>query len=351
MKTSSNKIQIKKFTVVLLHLLVWIVILGLPLFLTYSSSEEIPKELIVYYLVSSAFYPVIFYTFYSFILPLALNKREIKISTFIIIILSGVGIMAIRHGSVLLVDKISHLNFRQHGIYSFKQIASEAINSGFIILLATAARISLYWYKDQHEKTELALHEHRLELELLKSQINPHFFFNTLNNIYSLVYKKSDDAPAAVMKLSEIMRYLIYESKSEMVPLEREVEQLENFLELERLRVTNPNFIEFTRKGTFSKHKIPPMLLLSFAENAFKHGKRKVNNPGIRISVKVENGQINYSVINYIITEPHNNHKGEGIGMANTRRRLELLYPKCHKLITRTEDEMYEVILTLECSK
>ena len=151
------------------------------------------------------------------------------------------------------------------------------------------------------------------------------------------------------MKLSEIMRYMIYESKAEMVPLEKEVEQLNNYIELERLRIKDDDFIHFETKGNFESHIVPPMLFLSFAENAFKHCKRKVLNPGIRIVIAAEDGLIKYSVTNYILKEPHNNHQGDGIGMENTRRRLELLYPKCHKLDIRSDRDKYNVRLTLHC--
>jgi len=340
----------KKFVVVLVHILLWLLVLALPLFLTFSSGNEIPTELIVYFAISSAFYPLIFYIFFLGVIPQTLHKKRINFLSILLIIGIAAGLMVLRHGTIRLVDNLTDLDFRQHGLYSLKQLISEVINTGFIVLLSTAARISVYWYSEKREKTELALEEHKLELELLKAQINPHFFFNTLNNIYSLVYKKSDDAPAAVMKLSEIMRYLIYESKSEMVPLEKEVEQLENYIELERLRVRDHDFIEFEARGSFALHVIPPMVLISFAENAFKHGKRKVQNPGIKISIIAEDGLIKYTVTNYILNEPHNNHKGEGIGMQNTRRRLELLYPKCHKLDIRNDHERFTVKLVLSCS-
>ena len=151
------------------------------------------------------------------------------------------------------------------------------------------------------------------------------------------------------MKLSEIMRYMIYESKSEVVPLVKEVEQLTHYIELERLRTSNPGFIEFETEGNFSQHVIPPMLLLMFAENAFKHGKRKVKDPGIRINIKATDEFIFYQVANYLLKEPHNNHIGEGIGMQNTRRRLELLYPACHTLSITSDEEKYAVNLILDC--
>lgn len=339
----------KKFAAIITHILVWLLVLGLPVFFTLSSSKEIPREIIVYFGLSIAFYPIIFYIFFVGVIPATLNKKPITITSFLIIIAFAIGLMLLRHGTIRLVDHLTDLDFAQHDLYNIKQVISEAINTGLVVFLATAAKISMYWYREKREKTELALEEHKLELELLKAQINPHFFFNTLNNIYSLVYKKSDDAPAAVMKLSEIMRYLIYESKSEMVPLEKEVEQLENYIELERLRVKDAGFIEYETRGSFSAHVVPPMILISFAENAFKHGKRKVPNPGIKISIVAEEGLIKYSVTNHILSEPHNNHRGEGIGMQNTRRRLELLYPRCHKLEIKSDHERYTVKLVLSC--
>lgn len=340
----------KKLAAILLHLVIWSIVLVLPLFFSFSSNNEIPREISVYYAITAIFHPVIFYIFYFGIIPLTIHKRQINIYTLLIFIAFSVGLMLLRHRTVKLIDHLSNLDFGKHELYSARQIISESINTIFIVFLATAFKISLYWYREQREKTELALQEHKMELELLKAQINPHFFFNTLNNIYSLVYKKSDDAPAAVMKLSEIMRYLIYESKSEMVPLEKEVEQLENYIELERLRAKDPAFIDYETRGSFSAHVIPPMLLISFAENAFKHGKRKVANPGIHISVIAEEGLVKYTVTNFILNEPHNNHQGEGIGMQNTRRRLQLLYPRCHRLEIKKEHEKFTVRLTLGCT-
>ncbi len=340
----------KKLSVVSIHVLFWIVIIILPLFITMSGTRDIPPDVIVFYTIVTFFHPVVFYTFFLFIIPRTLYRKQVTIYTVVIFLIVTLLFLFIRSGSLYLLDHYTSLEFTKHNLLGIKQVVSDTVNTIFIIMIAILVRIAMYWYSDKRDKTELALAEHRLELELLKAQINPHFFFNTLNNIYSLVYKKSDDAPAAMMKLSEIMRYMIYDSKSELVPLEKEVEQLENYIELERLRTKDPGFIEFTTKGNFSAHVIAPMLLISFAENAFKHGKRKVANPGIRISISAEDGLIKYEVINYILPEPHNNHLGEGIGMQNTRRRLELIYPGCHKLEVKTDHEKYVVRLTLRCS-
>ena len=339
----------RKYAIVSIHLMFWMVVLIAPLFITLSSSEDVPFEIIIFNIIESLLSPIVFYSFFLFIIPRTIKTKGNTFEKILIYSIAGLLLFGLRISIVYGIDRIAGLGFGDHSLYGIKFFTSLALNTMIMIGFSLLIRIALYWSEDQHKRTELKLEEHRLELELLKAEINPHFFFNTLNNIYSLVYKKSNDAPAAVMKLSEIMRYMIYDSKAEMVPLEKEVEQLNNYIELERLRIKDDDFIHFETKGNFESHTVPPMLFLSFAENAFKHGKRKVLNPGIRIVIAAEDGLIKYSVTNYILKEPHNNHLGDGIGMENTRRRLELLYPKCHKLDIRSDRDKYNVRLTLHC--
>ncbi len=213
--------------------------------------------------------------------------------------------------------------------------------------IALLIRISINWFRDQKTKAELLLQQQTQELALLKAQVNPHFFFNTLNNIYSLVYRKSDDAPAALLKLSEIMRYMLYDSKTDTVPLPKELEHLENYLELEKLRLRDPNFISYQLDGDSSGMMIPPMLLLSFVENAFKHGKKRVKNPGITIDLKIEHDRLKFMVANYTLEEEANANKSGGIGLNNITRRLELLYPGSHTLHILKESDQYVVNLEL----
>ena len=178
--------------------------------------------------------------------------------------------------------------------------------------------------------------------------MNPHFFFNTLNNIYSLVYKKSDEAPAALMKMSEIMRYMLYDSKAEKVPLEKELEYLDDYIELQKLRFTDPGFIDYSVKGETGNHHIPPMMLLSFVENAFKHGKKRVSNPGIVIRIEASEKLLNFIVSNYIVENPAiETHGRTGIGLKNIRRRLELLYPASHDLTIVSSEGRFTVNLKI----
>jgi LytS/YehU family sensor histidine kinase len=186
------------------------------------------------------------------------------------------------------------------------------------------------------------------QLKMLHYQINPHFLFNTLNNIYSLVYKKSEDAPEAVMKMSSIMRYMLYDATTDKVLLEKEIEYLKSFIELEKLRIRHKDFAELDISGNVEGRTIAPMLLIPFVENAFKHGVKSMGSPGIWVTLQVDPDRICFEVVNYL---RKNNltakDQGKGIGLTNVRRRLNLLYPGKHDLEISIDDEKYRVKLIL----
>ena len=215
-------------------------------------------------------------------------------------------------------------------------------------IYALLIQLAIGWFETQKLKTELMLEKQSGELALLRSQINPHFLFNTLNNIYSLVYKKSDDAPEAVMKMSSIMRYMLYDATTDNVLLEKEIEYLKSFIELEKLRIRHKDFVEINISGNVEGRTIAPMLLIPFVENAFKHGSRNVTQPGIRINLELSGQQIQFNVSNFIRKNPAaTKDQVGGVGLNNIRRRLNLLYPGKHRLEIRTVNEMYIVQLTL----
>ncbi len=209
-------------------------------------------------------------------------------------------------------------------------------------------QLAIGWFDMQKLRTELMLQKQSGELALLRSQINPHFLFNTLNNIYSLVYKKSEDAPEAVMKMSSIMRYMLYDATTDQVMLEKEIEYLKSFIELEKLRIRHKDFVELSITGNIEGHTIAPMLLIPFVENAFKHGSRSAANPGIRISLSAAPKEIRFDVSNYLRKNATAiKDQVGGIGLNNIRRRLKLLYPGKHQLEIITDDTMFTIHLTL----
>jgi two-component system LytT family sensor kinase len=215
-------------------------------------------------------------------------------------------------------------------------------------IYALFMQLAIGWFETQKLKSALLVEKQSSELALLRSQINPHFLFNTLNNIYSLVYKKSDDAPEAVMKMSAIMRYMFYDATTDIVMLEKEIEYLKSFIELEKLRLRHKDFVELNISGNVEGRTIAPMLLIPFVENAFKHGSKNVTSPGIRINLSVMPQEIIFNVSNHI--RKSNSAPKDllgGIGLNNIRRRLNLLYPGKHKLEISSSEDLFNVQLIL----
>jgi len=185
------------------------------------------------------------------------------------------------------------------------------------------------------------------ELKFLRTQIQPHFFFNTLNNIYSLTLKKSDQAPEIILKLSDLMSYMLYVSTAPLVPLKKEIDYLHNYLDVEQLRFGNRLTISFNIEGDTTGIQIPPMILILFLENSFKHGvKNNISNILLTICLKVQEDYLLFHVENPI-SEEEKDPNAKGIGLSNVRRRLDLLYGHRHSLDIRETDGRFIVTLKM----
>lgn len=212
------------------------------------------------------------------------------------------------------------------------------------LILTTLIKLSKSWYTlQQVEKEKLSL-----ELNSLKTQVNPHFLFNSLNSIYSQALAKSDQTPETVLELSNLLRYMLYEVEEDKVPLAKEVEMLENYIELQKLRLEKNSTVGFAVQGSLDGVVIAPLLLFPLVENAFKHGgKDEAEQAFIDVQLKVDAG-ISFSIRNKL-GQIDDIEKGKygGIGLENVKRRLELIYPNAHKLdIQKTETE-FQVNLSL----
>jgi len=195
-------------------------------------------------------------------------------------------------------------------------------------------------------ETELKLKE--AELKLLRAQIHPHFLFNTLNNLYGLALEKSELAPDLVLRLSDLLDYMLYRCNQPKVSLKNELKYIRNYIEIEQIRYGKKLKLEISVNGDADSLEIAPMLLLPFVENAFKHGKKRVTNPGIIIKVDATVRLLNFVVSNYIIeTETTDKIEHSGIGLKNIRRRLELLFPGSHDLTITARDGRYNVNLII----
>jgi len=202
------------------------------------------------------------------------------------------------------------------------------------------------WYANKNLQQELKKERSAAELAFLRSQLNPHFLFNTLNDIYSLTYQKSEQAPEALLKLSELLRYMLREGNEDFVPLGQEIQYLESLGKLQKISSKGTAFINFKAEGAINEQKVASLLFVSFVENAFKHGVLTDSINPVNISLLAEAGKVHFSITNKI-SDSHKDNTG-GIGLGNVRRRLQLLYPGKHQLDILKEDDFYKVNLSLK---
>jgi LytS/YehU family sensor histidine kinase len=219
-----------------------------------------------------------------------------------------------------------------------------------IFIISTGIKMTIEWFKNDLQKRELENDKLSAELSMLKAQINPHFFFNVLNNICSLARSKSEETETYIIKLSQLMRYNIYEQKEDKVLLKKEVQFIEDYIDIQKMRLINTVEVVFNKTGNLNHYHIEPMLLFPFIENAFKHGISYEVNSKITINLSVGQDSLVFSVFNTIHKSidsiPH--EKDKGIGLQNVLKRLSLLYADKHEISINNNDEEFSVLLKLK---
>jgi len=203
--------------------------------------------------------------------------------------------------------------------------------------------------KKQAQIDELETTIQESELQFLRSQINPHFLFNNLNNLYSYALQESPKTPEIILEMSGVLRYMLYESKEQFVPLKKELEQLGNFIRLYKLQIEDRGEVQFDVDKIEGEYKIAPLILIVFIENAFKHSQSgQSSDIEIDMSVKLNNSTLEFRCKNNYQSGFSLDSVAKGIGLKNVRKRLELLYPKKHILEIKETDNAYNVYLRLE---
>ena len=198
------------------------------------------------------------------------------------------------------------------------------------------------------KKEELQKQAINTELVYLKSQINPHFLFNTLNNIHTLVYMQAPAAPEAVMRLSSMMRYMLYESNATAVPLSRELDYLKDYIGLQQLRYKAQNVVDLRVEGNVEGCQIAPLLFIPLLENTYKHSPAKLETGSIKVNVSVNQNSLYFSCQNPVGTKVDNLlEEPGGIGLTNVQKRLQLLYPNKHQLQIKKNEYSFTVTLKL----
>jgi len=333
------------------HILFWV---GVFLFyqITYTQNDNY-SDYLKYNIVNTPLYMVAFYLLQYVQIPLLLNKKKY--------FLFGLSFIA----SSYFIGTICHLFW-----YYVWNDPSDLDQSPFLTLSLYLSKTIRYYtpsaaiiaYKSQKKQVEekerlQKLQQEKVETELkyLKSQLNPHFLFNTLNNLYSFIINNSPKAGDMVLRLSEILDYTLYKSQAKYVPLSNEVKLIENYIELEKIRYGERLSVSFTKINSTFNSKIAPLLLLSIVENAFKHGASgNIDKPKIEISIKEEGNIVEFSVWNtkpLVKSESLNDKYKEGIGLKNIIRQLNLLYPSQYVLSTENNENFFNFKLTINTSK
>ncbi len=239
-----------------------------------------------------------------------------------------------------------------HEVVTYADAMKQGIlNSAAFIFISTILKLAKAWFSQKATTRELEKQNLTTELNFLKSQVNPHFLFNTLNNLYALTLQKSDTAPEVVLQLSDLLRYMLYDCNEQRVPLEKEVHYIKNYIALEKLRQGEHVNIDVQLPDETKDVHIAPLLFVPFLENAFKHG-MNINNAFVKVQMELKEQQLFFRVDNSVGKKPNlpidQKKKSGGIGLENVKRRLALMYPKKHNLRIKSGAEQHTVLLKIE---
>ncbi|MBN2416281.1 sensor histidine kinase [bacterium] len=332
---------------ILSHVLFWIFYLAFNTFMHGFGGRNYSQQFTLFL----AYLPVImlatYTTLYVLIPTFLLRKRFVLFS--LLLAVSALLFAALQWLHILYV--VTPLLIPQEaGQYSFFSIGLlyRIFSIYEVVAVAAAIKLAKHWYASEYLKQEAEKEKLHAELAYLKAQIHPHFLFNTLNNLYALSLKKDPRTSEVILKLSDLLDYMLYRCNTPFIALDREIELIETYCALERLRYGDNLRLTFERRGTTAGVRIAPLLLLPLVENAFKHGtSRNPADPWVELTVQADESVLEFRVRN--VKSPGDNAGlgGAGIGLLNIRRRLDLLYPCRHTLSISETGRDYEVHLTI----
>lgn len=326
------------------HVFFWMLVAGIWYFLRYQdySTNEIAIQIT---LLKVTVLALMIYITNSLLIPqLLYKKRYISFALAFLLIILTSGFI-----KVYVMGKIMD----QPELYSLSgnlkvRFYENVISDFFLVTAGSAFKLMFDYSKLQQRMAETAKEKAEAELNFLKSQINPHFLFNSLNSVYFLIDKNNTEARESLHKFSGMLRYQLYELNGDRIPVEREVSYLKDYVDLQKLRKDEHYSVEFSSSPQVRGFSIEPLLLVPFVENAFKHISHYTDkNNFVKLSLDRENGHFNFSVENSK-EQGKTTGKHSGIGLANVKRRLELLYPGKYSLHIKDEKDKYKVELSLK---
>lgn len=285
-----------------------------------------------------------------FLLPNYIQKRKYLFYLIIVGLTVSLGTLLLSGAFILFESGIGE---DRQVLLSGRYLLTNAMAIVYTMAITMSLKLVKSWYEKERLAKRLEKLNTETELKFLKSQINPHFLFNSLNSVYALALKKSDEAPDLILKLSDILRYILYDGSEKMVALDKEIKYVKSYLELEKVRHGERMELSIDIEGDVADKEIAPMLLIPFIENSFKHGLSKDMRKGfVRVVLKVIGQVLEFSISNSKPETGSELSKAEGyqggIGIKNVKKRLHLLYPQKHSLQLNEALEEYTVNLNIE---
>ena len=340
MKVFGKKISNETLWTIVFHLILWSLWLGLPIM---NAGDNERMRRFAFYIIPVTLTQIPFFLVNSeWLIPQVFRKRGI--GPYLIALLSiTVAFLFFRvwFKSIVLPDDLQN----HHHINWLFEISPVLL----VAAISTGYGFITYLLRQEQQQQEKEQERMRSELGFLRSQISPHFMFNVLNSIVYLIRSKSDLAEPVTLKLSELMRYMLYESESARVPLSKEIEYLKNYVDLHKVRFEDDVDIWLNIEGDAQLFSVEPMLMIPFVENAFKHGVGWTQDPVIDISIRVDVDQLEFKVLNKITADTQESKEfSSGIGLQNVKRRLQLMYPNTHSLRISEENGWFVVELLLQ---
>jgi two-component system, LytTR family, sensor kinase len=347
----------KRSFIILIHIGFWLCYLALIMIVlgmrfggeTNVSEARIQNaaKIILFFALTPSF--LAFYGFYFFVFPKDFQRKNLIISLIYALIIS---VIAGSIGLRLLTYSLGDNCFDKQeevtvlGITLFMSFI--AFITGIVSLVVKGF---ITWFDEIKVKEELQQKNYEVEIALVKSQLDPHFMFNTINNIDVLILKDAPKASDYLNKLSEIMRFMLFETKTDNILLSKEIEYIEKYIELQKIRTANLNYISYSVTGSPKNYTIAPMIFIPFIENAFKHTTNKKLENAITINILISNKSIELVCINKHNANAPLKQEVGGVGNDLIQKRLKLIYPEKHVLKITNQDNLYSVNLTIENGK
>jgi len=355
---SSNSIN-RKYLPAILHIAAWGIILAMPLYILYTGKGGDITNMFRHYF-RILIYGSVFYLNYFLFVPHLLFKEK-KVRYFLVVLGVATALFFVMEygGNFLFPDTARDIQMQQ-AMEKFLQqsglpkrpempfhISNYIFTSLLVLGFSAGLRFMDRFAQNEKQRKEMEREMLNSELAVLKNQISPHFFFNTMNNIYSLIQLNSDDAQKAVLKLSGLMRYLLYESEQGNTMLSREIEFLTNYIDLMKLRLNPRVKLTVQFPAEYKDRACPPLLFISFVENAFKHGISYREPSSIDIFMDIRDTELYFRCKNSLAPDAGHESNKSGIGLSNVKKRLDLLFPNKHKLTIEKTDSFFIVNLLL----